>query len=72
MKHAPCKGCGRRKPYCHSSCNDYWEWRKKTVEPIREGERAASQVIGLFADRSANNVKHRQRIAGSGANFHAK
>lgn len=72
MKHAPCKGCGRRKPYCHSSCNDYWEWRKKTVEPIREKEKAEARVLGMFAEKRQNSVKHLQKIAGTGANFHAK
>ena len=72
MKHAPCKGCGRRKPYCHSSCNDYWEWRHKTVEPIREGEQAEAMVLGMFAEKSQKGVKHRQKIFGSGANYHTK
>ena len=24
---APCKGCEKRKPYCHGSCAEYKAWR---------------------------------------------
>ena len=72
MKHAPCKGCGRRQPYCHSTCNDYWEWRHKTVEPIREGEQAETMVLGMFAEKSQVGAKHRQKISGTGANYRHK
>lgn len=71
MKHAPCKGCGRRKPYCHSSCNDYWEWRK-IVDKARSAEQEDSRVISVFAERSMHNAKYRQKISGTGANYRHK
>ena len=71
MKKAPCKGCGRRKPYCHSSCADYWQWRK-VVDKARIAEHADTLVRGVFADKSKESAKHRQKISGSGANYRPK
>lgn len=31
-KTVPCYGCERRKPLCHSSCEDYKEYKRKLAK----------------------------------------
>lgn len=49
MKTAPCKGCEKRQPYCHSCCNDYAAFRKE-VKAIREEERKVRLVNDAIKD----------------------
>ena len=35
MRTAPCKGCEKRHPYCHSECKDYADYSRERQEMLR-------------------------------------
>ena len=57
MKQAPCKGCERRKPGCHSVCEDYLEFASYREKARRN--RAEYQDLRDY-DRVTYNKKTRK------------
>ena len=38
-KYTKCKDCQRRKPLCHSTCEDYLEFRKENLKRYEENKK---------------------------------
>ena len=41
-KYNSCKDCQRRKPLCHSTCEDYLEFRKENLKRYEENKKKVS------------------------------
>ena len=57
-----CYQCQERTPYCHSSCQDYREWKEKhdaKQEEIRAKKRREEEVTAVIVAAKLKTIKRR-------------